>query len=549
MEYLGGGSCQDLLKPGSFNEGHVAIICRELLLGLDYLHREGKIHRDVKAANVLLANSGKVKLADFGVAAQMTNIKSVRNTFVGTPFWMAPEVIQEAGYDYRADIWSLGITALELINGEPPHSNIHPMKVLFLIPKSDAPRLEGRHYSQHFKDFIAACLVKNPDYRPSAKELLRHRFIRNAGKIEGLQELIQRRQMYDADTGRVVHPKYYEEALTVIAPLDENEGWDFDTVKAANGQTPRVTTMRRATEMSIVCEENVSTEVMMSNLSLDENSAQPVAQPPQQPSTVHASPSRPSIPTMRRLSTKRRASGPQPSSPSKTRKPSGQRQPLATDMSFGNSASSVRQFARVPDNSPVMTPDGTLGYADENTNPSLDSVTKEALVGRQAYAKVIDGVFQEVHAQTANHARREAIAHAHQAWNSLDLNDPEGEFQILKLLVERLQQYVDTSKDRYNGADTSRNPKLASLLPPSQPTTPQKPKLVLAQNNPHLKSHRRRQSAIITSTNNAPSADPWADKTHLPGQVVPGMEHTQHLADVLYGKWVESLRSRWPVMS
>lgn len=229
MEFLGGGSGLDLvrsicrlrltyantcqLKPGNFNEAHVAIICRELLLGLEYLHREGKIHRDVKAANVLLSSSGKVKLADFGVAAQLTNIKSQRNTFVGTPFWMAPEVIQEAGYDYKADVWSLGITALEFINGGPPHGNLHPMKALLLIPGHPAPRLEGSQYSREFKDFIAQCLIKDPDRRPSAKELLRHKFIRSAGKVEALQELIERKQLWDGASARPSHPKFYEETL------------------------------------------------------------------------------------------------------------------------------------------------------------------------------------------------------------------------------------------------------------------------------------------------------------------------------------------------
>ncbi|XP_075426918.1 TRAF2 and NCK-interacting protein kinase isoform X11 [Ascaphus truei] len=187
MEFCGAGSVTDLIKNTKGNtlkEEWIAYICREILRGLSHLHQHKVIHRDIKGQNVLLTENAEVKLVDFGVSAQLDRTVGRRNTFIGTPYWMAPEVIAcdenpDATYDFKSDLWSLGITAIEMAEGAPPLCDMHPMRALFLIPRNPAPRLKSKKWSKKFQSFIESCLVKNHSQRPSTEQLMKHPFIRD----------------------------------------------------------------------------------------------------------------------------------------------------------------------------------------------------------------------------------------------------------------------------------------------------------------------------------------------------------------------------------
>eukprot|EP01084_Bolivina_argentea_P054510 99953_1 len=193
MEYCIAGSIGDIIKitKHTLSESEIAIIAKHILSGLKYLHKNNIIHRDIKCGNILLSDSGQCKLADFGVSAQLAQTISRRNTVIGSPYWMAPEVLKQNNYNQKADIWSMGISIIEMADGRPPLSNLHPLRALLQIPSNPSPQITNiNNKSQSIHSFLSLCLEKNPHKRLNANELLKHSFIKNAPKKIIIQQLI-----------------------------------------------------------------------------------------------------------------------------------------------------------------------------------------------------------------------------------------------------------------------------------------------------------------------------------------------------------------------
>lgn len=261
MENCAAGSAADIMKVCGrpFSEAQIAQICLASTKGLSYLHTVmHKIHRDIKAGNLLLNNRGDVKLADFGVTGQMAE-NTKRHTVIGTPFWMAPELIQEVGYDYKADCWSLGITVIELADTKPPYANIHPMRAIFMIPSKPAPTVETpAKFSRDFNHFVSQALTKDPAKRPTAAMLQKHPFAANASGPRVLIDIIEEELAIIKRIGRDAALGLEEEA----GGDDDDDGADeAGAFSVGSGQGTTIVRMSRVVNE----EENIDYGTMVIN--------------------------------------------------------------------------------------------------------------------------------------------------------------------------------------------------------------------------------------------------------------------------------------------
>jgi len=196
MEFMDGGCLTDILdeyESVALSESQIALICKQTLLGLEYIHVLNRIHRDIKSDNILLSSTGAVKIADFGYAAQLTADKTKRNTIVGTPYWMAPELIRGQDYNHRVDIWSTGIMLMEMAEGNPPYMEHPPLRALFLITTKGIPGLKSPEaWSADFRQFVTLSLELEPNNRPDATQLLKHTFLQKTADPSELSNVIKR---------------------------------------------------------------------------------------------------------------------------------------------------------------------------------------------------------------------------------------------------------------------------------------------------------------------------------------------------------------------
>ncbi|KAL7276184.1 kinase that interacts with cdc31p [Rhizina undulata] len=244
MDFCSGGSVRTLMKAGPIEEKYITIIVRETLTALGYLHKHQIIHRDIKAANILVGQDGRVQLCDFGVSAQIASKHGKRNTFVGTPQWMAPEALTGGFYDSRIDVWSFGITIIEMAKQQPPLFHIPPSRVVDMIPRMAPPRLEGGNWSNQLREFVAVCLNEVPEERATVEELQKSKFVKGAKNYPTsmMKDMIVRYEAWANRGG--VRDSMWQAAMMHNGDVDPNgtisseTGWDFDTTRSRLSGVP-----------------------------------------------------------------------------------------------------------------------------------------------------------------------------------------------------------------------------------------------------------------------------------------------------------------------